>query len=139
MKPTIIYLHNLLNFRSSARSLRSSGKNQLVFPNIFSSSGRRSFSYCAPFVWNNLPDAIRTAPSLLTFRALLKTHLFPPQSCCSSCLVFLDFEIGLVWTFSGWFEVCFCWQDGLVVIIAFDQLGRHRRSLPKAKLALNLN
>ena len=72
------YLHNLLNVRSSARNLRSSGKNQLVIPNIFSSSGRRSFSYCAPFVWNNLPDAIRTAPSLLTFRALLKTHLFPP-------------------------------------------------------------
>ena len=72
------YLHNLLSFRRSTRNLRSSGKHQLDIPNIFTSSGRRAFSYCAPFVWNNLPDSIRTAPSLLTFRALLKTHLFPP-------------------------------------------------------------
>ena len=41
-----------------------------------------TFSHVAPLLWNNLPDKIRTATSLLSFRKYLKTHLyndaFPP-------------------------------------------------------------
>ena len=40
------------------------------------SYGGRSFSYTAPCLWNHLPDAIRQAPPLATFKSNLKTYLF---------------------------------------------------------------
>ena len=38
--------------------------------------GDRAFSVIAPTIWNNLPTHIRDAPSLDSFKSLLKTHLF---------------------------------------------------------------
>lgn len=38
--------------------------------------GERSFSHAAPTLWNKLPYHIRSADSLLTYKRLLKTHLF---------------------------------------------------------------
>ena len=35
-----------------------------------------SFDYIAPRNWNSLPDIVRLAPSVLTFRKRLKTYLF---------------------------------------------------------------
>ena len=35
-----------------------------------------SFDYIAPRNWNSLPDIVRLAPSVLTFRKKLKTYLF---------------------------------------------------------------
>ena len=103
------YLHNLLSFRRSTQNLWSSGKHQLDIPNIFTSSGCREFSYCAPFVWNNLPDSIRTAPSLFTVGGLAQNTSFPS-------LVVLFFFFGFFWisktawfwTFSSLVEMCFC-------------------------------
>ena len=34
---------------------------------------RRAFSYTAPTVWNEVPDSIRKAPSVMSFRKDLKT------------------------------------------------------------------
>ena len=36
----------------------------------------RSFSYCGPFVWNNLPYELRTLSSIDIFKKGLKTYLF---------------------------------------------------------------
>jgi hypothetical protein len=72
------YLSDLLNYRSIPYNLKSTGKNLLQQPFISSKAGRRSFFYCAPIIWNNLPDCIRTATSLVSFRKLLKTHYYPP-------------------------------------------------------------
>ena len=36
----------------------------------------RSFSYCGPTVWNNLPYEIRTQTAISIFKGKLKTHLF---------------------------------------------------------------
>ena len=38
--------------------------------------GRRAFSYCAPKIRNEIPAAIRNAPTVQTFTHRLKTHLF---------------------------------------------------------------
>jgi len=38
--------------------------------------GDRAFAVAAARAWNNLPPAVRDAPSLLTFRIRLKTWLF---------------------------------------------------------------
>ena len=42
-----------------------------------------SFAYDAPIIWNDLPDDVRSAKSLSSFRKKLKTYLFekayPPQ------------------------------------------------------------
>ena len=75
-KPT--YLYNLLNSYQPTRNLHSSKTNLLVIPDIRTVIGRRSFSYAAPFVWNNLPINLRSTNCLSTFRSQLKTHLFPP-------------------------------------------------------------
>ena len=41
--------------------------------------GDRAFCVAAPRVWNNLPQAVTSSPSLATFRRRLKTYLFPPE------------------------------------------------------------
>ena len=57
-------------------SLRSSNKNLLIVPDIRSETGRRSFSFAAPKIWNSLPQHIRFSDSLSLFRGLLKTFLY---------------------------------------------------------------
>ena len=59
------------------RALRSSDKKLLQVPHFkLKTYGGRSFSYIAPYLWNQLPDAIRQAPSVETFKFNLKTYLF---------------------------------------------------------------
>ncbi len=36
----------------------------------------RAFSVAGPTLWNNLPVDIQTAPSLYTFKSMLKSYLF---------------------------------------------------------------
>ena len=38
--------------------------------------GDRSFSACAPKLWNQFPDNIQAAESVAIFKRQLKTHLF---------------------------------------------------------------
>jgi len=38
--------------------------------------GDRAFSVAAPRLWNALPLTVRAAPTLASFKKLLKTHLF---------------------------------------------------------------
>jgi hypothetical protein len=71
------YLSNLLNPYNPPRTLRSSNTSLLSIPLMKSCSGRRSFSYSAPSLWNSLPLHVRLSPTLLSFRASLKTHLYP--------------------------------------------------------------
>ena len=77
------YLSDLLHHYKPTRSLRSSASNQLQVPFIKSELGRRSFSFAAPTIWNQLPLSLRNAPSLSSFNSQLKTflfksHYFPP-------------------------------------------------------------
>ena len=72
------YLSNLIIPYTPTRNLRSSDKFLLTVPDIRSANGRRSFSYAAPSIWNSLPLALRSCPTLSLFLSSLKTHLFPP-------------------------------------------------------------
>lgn len=71
------YLKDLISIYVRNRTLRSSQKNLLVKPlpnlKIF---GHRSFEYAAPGVWNSLPDNVKSAESIATFKKRLNTHLF---------------------------------------------------------------
>jgi hypothetical protein len=72
------YLFNILTPLNPSRDLRSSNANLLRIPLIKSSQAQRSFAYAAPTIWNSLPPFIRLSPSISSFHAALKTHLFPP-------------------------------------------------------------
>ncbi|CAJ0944668.1 unnamed protein product [Ranitomeya imitator] len=59
------------------RDLRSSQDLLLYSPLISSSHNRiQDFSRASPILWNSLPQHIRLAPTIETFKKNLKTHLF---------------------------------------------------------------
>ncbi len=71
------YITNLLDYYTSARTLRSADKLLLAVPRSKKKSkGDRAFMVVAPKLWNSLPLHIRQAPSLEVFKSQLKTHLF---------------------------------------------------------------
>ena len=65
----------------SGHRLRSSESGTLSVTRIKTVIGSRAFRSAAPSVWNLIPVVIRTAPSLESFRAKLKTHYFQLAFC----------------------------------------------------------
>ncbi len=72
------YITDLLQECRLPRQLRSSSHNLLAIPAHASTGfyGQRAFKHAAPRIWNNLPESIRRAKFLFTFKKVLKTHLF---------------------------------------------------------------
>jgi exonuclease III len=71
------YLSELITAYKPARSLRSSSNNLLEEPAVRTVRyGERSFFYCAPKLWNTLPNHLRLCTDLDVFKADLKTFLF---------------------------------------------------------------
>ena len=71
------YIQELLCPYVPSRSLRSCDQNYLKTTFTRSNTVQsRAFSVAAPRLWNNLPNNIRTAPSLNVFKTKLKTYLF---------------------------------------------------------------
>lgn len=70
------YLQDMLNFHRPSRVLRSTNSNLLQTPRVRHSWGERAFSHMGPKLWNDLPVTLRQNPSLESFKAELKTHLF---------------------------------------------------------------
>jgi hypothetical protein len=70
-------LLDLITHHTPTRILCSASQHLLVVPRINSETYRRSFSFAALTVWNSLPLSLRSTSSFTTFRASLKTHLFP--------------------------------------------------------------
>ena len=73
------YLSDLINLYIPSRELRSSSDTRMLRIPTFrmTSNGQRSFTYQGPHTWNQLPQNIRHASSLQSFKSSLKTHLFP--------------------------------------------------------------
>ena len=69
------YIRSLIKYYTHSRTLRSSNQLLLDCPR-FSQFGKRSFSYLAPTVWNDLPLDTRLSPTADTFKRRLKTVLF---------------------------------------------------------------
>ncbi|KAJ8051100.1 hypothetical protein HOLleu_04545 [Holothuria leucospilota] len=53
----------------------------LTAPRIRTKIGKKSFSWAAPYLWNNLPTLIRNITSLEVFKRTIKTHLFLHYLC----------------------------------------------------------
>ena len=70
------YIADMLIEYKPNRSLRSSGSSHLVIPRVHSKQGESAFSCYASRSWNQLPEEIRCAPTVATFKSRLKTHLF---------------------------------------------------------------
>ena len=68
MKPTSIILR--------CQDLRSASSCDLIIPKHKTKFAENAFIVAGPVAGNRLPQTIREAPSLTTFRRLLKTYLF---------------------------------------------------------------
>ena len=71
-----IYISELLPHYEPSRPLRSSGTGLLAVPRIKTKYGEAAFCHYATRSWNKLPEHLRTAPTLLTFKNRLKTFMF---------------------------------------------------------------
>ena len=71
------YLQELLKLRCPGRTLRSSSLSILDKPlSQTVTYGDRRFAVAAANCWNPLPNEVKNAESLASFRRQLKTHLF---------------------------------------------------------------
>ena len=70
------YISELLTEYKPSRSLRSGAKRLLKPVRTRSSFGDRAFAASAPKLWNQLPETIKCAGSVHSFKSLLKTYLF---------------------------------------------------------------
>ena len=74
----------LIDKPTSRRGLRSYTKNLdllLIPPTKHNTFADRSFSVAAPRLWNDLPNHIKQAKNMLTFKRDLKTHLYKQAFC----------------------------------------------------------
>ena len=77
------YFEPFLILRHSAYNTRQSQSDGIFlevphFASVFKSRKHfgLSFAYDAPMIWNDLPDEVRSANSLASFRSKLKSYLF---------------------------------------------------------------
>ena len=72
-----IYISDMLVRYVPNRPLRSSGTELLTVPKVRTKRhGEAAFSFYAPNIWNALPEYLRKAETVETFKRKLKTHLF---------------------------------------------------------------
>ncbi len=70
------YMADMFTEYKPNRALRSLGSSQLEIPRVHTKQGKSAFSYYAARSWNQLPEEIKCAKTLATFKSSLKTHLF---------------------------------------------------------------
>ena len=70
------YMSDLLSPYTPARPLRSAGTSLLITPRVKTKHGEAAFSYSASCKWNKLPDELKQAETLNTFKTRLKTFMF---------------------------------------------------------------
>ena len=61
---------------SRRSTLRSASSESLIIPAAKTVFGTRSFAVAGPTYWNQLPETVKTASSVNTFKRRLKTYLF---------------------------------------------------------------
>ena len=75
--PYIVRSCVLLSSLGTRYALRSATRNLMSVPRTKTKLGERSFTVAGPSIWNALPDSVKTADSIETFKSNLKTFLFP--------------------------------------------------------------
>ena len=77
------YLQDIVPVYEHARHLRSSSQSCFCIPPREDTnkkrSGARAFANAVPTLWNDLPETVKSAETLDTFKNILKTHLFKSQ------------------------------------------------------------
>jgi len=69
------YLRNLLHMYQPMRCLRSTSQNLLSVPFCTTNFGKRSFSFSAPTIWNELPaDCVGSQPTSTKNSSHLSNH-----------------------------------------------------------------
>ena len=119
------YITELIHHHSAPRSLRSGSLGLLHVPRTRQKQrGDRAFAVAAPRLWNELPPAVRNAPSSTIFKSRLKTHLFslafPP----------------LLWYLV--YFICFLSMSMYVVCVPLYASLHHVRHFGQWKLFLNV-
>ena len=77
----MLTVNDMLTVNTHVRNTRSSkGGPQLIEPKT-RFGGDRPFNACAPRLWNNLPESLRTCSCIYQFRRQLKTNLFKQFIC----------------------------------------------------------
>lgn len=71
-----LYILEMCQQYTSLKSLRSQEKKLLVKPSVRTKCGEAAFSYYAVQLWNQLPEEIKNAPTVASFKSRLKTKLF---------------------------------------------------------------
>ena len=74
------YLSDLITSYETSINLRSQNKNLLKIPYIMTTTGRKSFSYQAPVLWNSLPQPLREISETNSFKNKLKLFLLNSKS-----------------------------------------------------------
>ena len=59
-----------------SQRLRSASSQDFIVPRTRTKFGDRAFSVVGPTVWNSLPESVRSAETLASFKRKLKTYLF---------------------------------------------------------------
>ena len=78
-----LYLEELVNIYTPARSLRSESNTTLITPIVGTKSyGERRFDKAAASLWNHLSNELRNVQAVNVFKKKLKTHFFR-QACLS--------------------------------------------------------
>ena len=65
----------MLPLHKPSRPLTSSDTNLLIIPRVKTKHGKAGCSYYATNSWNKLPEDLRLAPTLATFKTRLKTFV----------------------------------------------------------------
>jgi hypothetical protein len=73
--------------RSTRSGLRSADSSKYTLPHLRTKLGERALSYAGPAAWNTLPDDVRAAISLETFKCRLKTLSFLQLLQYSNCVI----------------------------------------------------
>ena len=74
------YLADLLVRPECSKYLRPTNSNRFVVPCIQTKTESRAFSISGPALWNKVYVPVHNAETILTFRKLLKSHIFDQAS-----------------------------------------------------------
>ena len=77
------YLADFISeYKPGVRGLRSATQRRLTIPTgLKSTAGQRTFTSASEAVWNKLPQDIRSAKTLVSFKSRLKTHFYQLAFC----------------------------------------------------------
>ena len=115
------YLLDLLTPYQPSRTLRSSGKGLLTVYRPKTKHGKASFKYFASYSWNKLPETLRCAPNVATFKSRLKTFLFyrAYEHWFASLICLLQEYLSKLWVVAPIFHMIMFFQYTYFLIFYF--------------------